>query len=144
MASTSAPSPIYPLYLRRWGFSVTILTVVFAVYVAGLVGLAVGGGVTGLLVQAGPRPDAVVFRVLTVAFVVLAALVLAIPESVTRRAGRLASLRPRVRVPRATRRAFLAAVPAIVAGWSVTGLFLASHRRWWRTSCTCGSARRAA
>ena len=38
MASTSAPSPIYPLYLQRWGFSVTILTVVFAVYVAGLVG----------------------------------------------------------------------------------------------------------
>ena len=38
MASTSAPSPIYPLYLERWGFSVTILTVVFAVYVAGLVG----------------------------------------------------------------------------------------------------------
>lgn len=38
MASTSAPSPIYPLYLQRWGFSVTTLTVVFAVYVAGLVG----------------------------------------------------------------------------------------------------------
>ena len=37
MASTSAPSPIYPLYLQRWGFSVTILTVVFAVYVVGLV-----------------------------------------------------------------------------------------------------------
>jgi hypothetical protein len=36
MASTSAPSPIYPLYLQRWGFSVT-MTVVFAVYVAGLV-----------------------------------------------------------------------------------------------------------
>ena len=37
MASTSAPSPIYPLYLQRWGFSVTILTAVFAVYVAGLI-----------------------------------------------------------------------------------------------------------
>src|SRR3954453_6810351 len=37
MASTSAPSPIYPVYLERWGFSVTMLTVVFAVYVAGLV-----------------------------------------------------------------------------------------------------------
>lgn len=211
MASTSAPSPIYPLYLHRWAFSVTILTVIFAVYVAGLVaalltvgslsdhigrrpvlivsllmaaagtaifwaadgvawlviarvvqgvatgmttgalaaglvefsppgrphlgptmtavatssGLAIGGGVTGLLVQAGPRPDAVVFPVLTLAFVFLAALVLAIPESVTRRAGGLASLRPRVRVPRETRREFFAAVPAIVAGWSVTGLFLA-------------------
>src|SRR5215212_7397315 len=37
MASTSAPSPIYPLYLQRWNFSVTTLTVVFAVYVAGLI-----------------------------------------------------------------------------------------------------------
>lgn len=211
MASASAPSPIYPLYLQRWGFSVTILTVVFAVYVAGLLGalltvgslsdhigrrpvlvasllvaaagaavfwtaggvgslvaarvvqglatgmatgalaaglvefspaerphlgptmtavgtsfgLAAGGGVTGLLVQAGPRPDAEVFPVLMVAFVVLAALVLSIPETTAHRPGGLTSLRPEIRVPRETRREFLAAVPGIVAGWSVTGLFLA-------------------
>ncbi|HEY3748864.1 MAG TPA: hypothetical protein VGL80_06675, partial [Pseudonocardiaceae bacterium] len=66
-----------------------------------------------------------VFPVLTLAFVVLAALALAIPETVTRRAGGLASMRPTVRVPPEARREFLAAVPAIVAGWSVTGLFLA-------------------
>ena len=211
MASTSAPSPIYPLYLERWGFSVTILTVVFAVYVAGLVGalltvgslsdhlgrrpvlvasllvaaagtaifwaaggvyslvlarvvqgiatgmatgalaaglvefspegrphvgptmtavgtsfgLAIGGGLAGLLVQVSPRPDAEIFPVLTLAFVVLAALVFAIPETVVRRTGGLAALRPRVRVPRETRREFFAALPAIVAGWSTTGLFLA-------------------
>ncbi|MFI5612000.1 MFS transporter [Amycolatopsis sp. NPDC051903] len=208
MASTSAPSPIYPLYLQRWGFSVTVLTVVFAVYVAGLVGalltvgslsdhvgrkpvlaaallvaaagtaifwtaggvgslvvarivqgvatgtatgalaaglvefspadrphrgptmtavgtsfgLAVGGGVTGVLVQVSARPDAVIFPVLTVVFVVVAALVVAIPEPVVRRTG---TLRPRVGVPRESRAEFFAAVPAIVAGWSVTGLFLA-------------------
>jgi hypothetical protein len=211
MASTSAPSPIYPLYLERWGFSVTILTVVFAVYVAGLVGalltvgslsdhlgrrpvlvgsllvaaagtaifwaaggvfslviarvvqgiatgtatgalaaglvefspegrpqlgptmtavgttfgLAIGGGLAGLLVQLSPRPDAEIFPALTLAFVVLAALVFAIPETVVRRGGGLAALRPRIRVPRETRREFFAALPAIVAGWSITGLFLA-------------------
>ena len=211
MASTSAPSPIYPLYLERWGFSVTILTVVFAVYVAGLVGalltvgslsdhlgrrpvlvaslfvaavgtaifwtaggvltlllarvvqgiatgmatgalaaglvefspegrphvgptmtavgtsfgLAAGGGLAGLLVQVSPRPDAQIFPALTLAFVVLAVLMFAIPETAVRRAGALAALRPRIRVPRETRRAFRAALPAIVAGWSVTGLFLA-------------------
>jgi predicted MFS family arabinose efflux permease len=211
MAAASAPSPIYPLYLQRWGFSVTTLTVVFAVYVAGLLaalltvgslsdhlgrrpvlvasllvaaastaifwaaegviwlvvartvqgiatgmatgalaaglvefspaerphlgptmtavgtslGLATGGGVAGLLVQVSPRPDRYVFPALTLAFVVLAALALAIPETIARRAGGLSSLRPRVRVPRETRPEFLAAVPAIVAGWSVTGLFLA-------------------
>ncbi|MEV5735003.1 MFS transporter [Streptomyces sp. NPDC052292] len=38
MATASAPSPIYPLYQERWGLSVTMLTVVFAVYVVGLLG----------------------------------------------------------------------------------------------------------
>jgi threonine dehydrogenase-like Zn-dependent dehydrogenase len=33
MATASAPSPIYPLYRERRGFSVTMLTVIFAVYV---------------------------------------------------------------------------------------------------------------
>ena len=61
---------------------------------------------------------------LTLAFVVLAALIFAIPETVVRRPVGLDVLRPRIRVPRETRREFLAAVPAIVAGWSVTGLFL--------------------
>jgi hypothetical protein len=88
-------------------------------------GLAIGGGVAGLLVQLGPRPDAEIFPALTLAFVILAALVLAIPETVERRAGALAALRPRIRVPRETRQEFFAAVPAIVAGWSLTGLFLA-------------------
>jgi MFS family permease len=211
MASTSAPSPIYPLYLQRWGFSLTILTLVFAVYVAGLVGalltvgslsdhlgrrpvlvasllvaaagtavfwaaggvlslvlarvvqgiatgtatgalaaglvefspadrphvgptmttvgtsfgLAIGGGLAGLLVQLSPRPDAAIFPALTLALVVLAALVFAIPDTAVRRAGGLAALRPRIRVPCETRREFVAALPAVVAGWSVTGLFLA-------------------
>jgi hypothetical protein len=211
MASTSAPSPIYPLYLQRWSFSVTTLTVVFAVYVAGLIGalltvgslsdylgrrpvlvaslllaaagtaifwaaggvvwlvlarvvqgiaagtatgalaaglvefspegrpqlgptmtavgtsfgLAVGGGLAGLLVQLSPRPDAEIFPALTLAFVVLAALVFAIPETAVRRAGGLAALRPSIRVPREARREFIAALPAIVAGWSITGMFLA-------------------
>jgi hypothetical protein len=88
-------------------------------------GLATGGGVAGLLVQVTPRPDAYVFPALTLAFVALAALALAIPETIARQAGWLSSLRPRVRVSRETRADFLAAVPAIVAGWSVTGLFLA-------------------
>jgi hypothetical protein len=57
--------------------------------------------------------------------VILAALVFTIPEPVVRRAAGLAALRPRIRVPRETRREFFAALPAIVAGWSITGLFLA-------------------
>lgn len=211
MATASAPSPIYPLYRERWDFSVTMVTVVFAVYVVGLlgalltlgslsdhlgrrpvlftalllaaastaifwtadgvlslviarvvqgvatgtatsslaaglvefspvrrphagttvtavgtsVGLAAGAAVVGLLVQSIPHPDTFVFSVLTFVFLVLAVTVVRIPETVAPRTGALASLRPRVRVPRGAQPRFLAAVPALVAGWSVTGLFLA-------------------
>jgi predicted MFS family arabinose efflux permease len=36
MTAAGAPSPLYVVYQRAWGFSATTLTVVFAVYVAGL------------------------------------------------------------------------------------------------------------
>jgi MFS family permease len=36
MAASSAPSPLYVVYQRMWGFSPTVLTVVFAIYVFGL------------------------------------------------------------------------------------------------------------
>ncbi|GAA2557784.1 MFS transporter [Streptomyces levis] len=210
MATASAPSPIYPLYRERWGLSVTMLTVVFAVYVVGLLsalltvgslsdhlgrrpvlvaallvaaastamfwtadgivslliarvvqgiatgtatgalaaglvdlaparrpqlgpmmtavgtstGMATGAGVVGSLVQSTSRPDAYVIPVLTLTFVVLAAVLLRIPEPPAPNAFRPASLRPRVRVPREARPALLASVPALVAGWASTGLFL--------------------
>jgi len=38
MAASSAPSPLYVVYHQQWGFSATTLTVVFAVYVLGLIG----------------------------------------------------------------------------------------------------------
>ena len=44
MATASAPSPIYPLYRDSWGFSVTML-MIFAVYVAGLLGRLADGRV---------------------------------------------------------------------------------------------------
>jgi MFS family permease len=37
-AAASAPSPLYVVYQREWGFSTTTLTVIFAVYVVGLIG----------------------------------------------------------------------------------------------------------
>jgi MFS family permease len=36
MAASSAPSPLYVVYQHMWGFSPTVLTVVFAIYVLGL------------------------------------------------------------------------------------------------------------
>jgi MFS family permease len=37
-AASSAPSPLYVVYQQLWGFSAVTLTVIFAVYVVGLIG----------------------------------------------------------------------------------------------------------
>jgi MFS family permease len=37
-AASAAPSPLYVVYQHLWGFSATTLTVVFAVYVVGMIG----------------------------------------------------------------------------------------------------------
>jgi MFS family permease len=36
-AASAAPSPLYVVYQREWGFSASTLTMIFAVYVAGLI-----------------------------------------------------------------------------------------------------------
>ena len=40
-AAASAPTPLYVVYQKEWGFSNTTLTVIFAVYVFGLIGAAI-------------------------------------------------------------------------------------------------------
>jgi MFS family permease len=53
-AAASAPTPLYVVYQRAWGFSTTMLTVIFAVYVFGLIGsLLVLGGISD---HVGRRP----------------------------------------------------------------------------------------
>src|SRR5712692_9661191 len=37
-AAASAPTPLYVVYQKEWGFSATTLTVIFAVYVLALIG----------------------------------------------------------------------------------------------------------
>ncbi|MGY4650214.1 hypothetical protein ACVWWN_004010 [Mycobacterium sp. URHB0021] len=56
IAGAHSPTPVY---LRRWGFSVTILTVLFAVYVAGLVATRLTVG--SLSDHLGRRPVLVAF-----------------------------------------------------------------------------------
>jgi MFS family permease len=54
MAASAAPSPLYVVYQQQWGFSAGTLTVVFAVYVAGMVAsLLVLGGLSD---HVGRRP----------------------------------------------------------------------------------------
>jgi MFS family permease len=53
-SAASAPTPLYVVYQREWGFTTTTLTVIFAVYVAGLIGsLLVLGGLSDHI---GRRP----------------------------------------------------------------------------------------
>jgi hypothetical protein len=87
-------------------------------------GLALGALVTSALVQYAPAPTHLIWWALLAVFAAGIAAVLAMAEPGSRRPGVLASLRPRVAVPRQARGTFAAAVPCIVAGWALGGLYL--------------------
>src|SRR5215813_4401924 len=54
LASSSAPTPLYPIYQARWGFSAITTTVVFGAYaIAVLAALLIVGGLSDHL---GRRP----------------------------------------------------------------------------------------
>jgi MFS family permease len=86
-------------------------------------GLSIGAAGTGLLVQFAPSPTDWVFGVLTAVFLLAAVGTLLLPESSPRLPGARASLRPRVHVPPAHRRAFVVALPCLVATWALGGLY---------------------
>lgn len=71
LAASAAPSPLYVVYQQRWGFSSTTLTLIFAVYVVGLLAtLLVVGGLSD---HVGRRPVlAVAVALETVALVLFA------------------------------------------------------------------------
>jgi MFS family permease len=87
-------------------------------------GLSLGAVGAGLLVQFVPSPTDWVFAVLTVVFVLASAgILLLLPETSPRLPGALASLRPQVHVPPAHRRAFVVALPCLLATWALGGLY---------------------
>ena len=92
--------------------------------VAATGGLGLGAAVTGILIQYAPAPTRLVFAVLTGVFVVLAAATALLPETVGRKPGIWASLRPRVYVPAVARKPFIHAVPTMAATWMLGGLML--------------------
>jgi MFS family permease len=92
-------------------------------------GLAAGGLGSGVLVQYAPHPTTLVFVLIAVVFVAAFVAVALMPEAVRRQQGTgrhaaLASLRPRAGVPRRIRPQFLVVVPALIATWSLGGLYL--------------------
>ena len=92
--------------------------------VAPLAGLGFGALGCGVLVEFAPAPTQLVWAVLIAGMVLAAAVVALMPETIDRRPGALASLRPRVGVPARIRRPFGAIVPILLASWALGGLYL--------------------
>ena len=90
---------------------------------ASTLGLGAGALGSSALAQYGPAPSRLVWWLLLGASVAAGAGILAMPEPGTRRAGVLASLRPRVGVPRQARGTFATAVPCLIAVWALSGLY---------------------
>ena len=92
---------------------------------ASLLGLAAGGLGASALVQYGPAPTHLIWWLLLGVSLAAAVAVRAMPETVPRRPGVLASLRPRVAVPRQARRTFGMVLPCLIAVWMISGFYLA-------------------
>jgi hypothetical protein len=90
---------------------------------APMLGTGTGSIVSGLFVQFLPAPTKLVYLVLGAIFLLQAIGVAAMPESVARTPGALASLRPRLHVPPRLRGPVILAVPALVGAWALAGFY---------------------
>jgi MFS family permease len=86
-------------------------------------GSATGGIVAGVLVQFAPFPTHLVYVVFGLVFVLQALGIVFMTDSITPRGGVLASLKPQLRLPRATREPLLLATPVLVAVWALAGFY---------------------
>ena len=86
-------------------------------------GTGAGGLLAGLLVHYLPAPTLLVYFVLASVFVMQVVGAIFMAETVTRRAGAVASLRPQFGLPAAARAPMLIAVPVLVAAWSLAGFY---------------------
>lgn len=86
-------------------------------------GTAAGSLLSGIFIQYLPSPTRLVYFALLGVFVVQLLAILAMPETVTPKAGALASMKPEISVPRSVRRPLLVAAPALVAVWGLGGFY---------------------
>ena len=92
--------------------------------VTAFLGLTAGALGAAALVTFAPDPLHLVYEVLFALTALMMVLLFVMPETVTRKAGALASLRPRVSVPRQSRAALLRITPASIAAWALGGFYL--------------------
>jgi len=86
-------------------------------------GTASGALVAGVLVQFLPFPTHLVYAVFSLVFIAQALGLVFMNESISPRGGVLASLKPRLSLPRATREPLLLAAPVLVALWALGGFY---------------------
>lgn len=87
--------------------------------------IPVGALLSGALVQYAPAPRFLIYSLVAGLLVVLAILLALCPETVARRPGALASLRPRVLIPQGRRRLLFAVGAGLVGTWSLSGFYQA-------------------
>jgi Major Facilitator Superfamily len=92
--------------------------------VTAFLGMTAGSLGAAALITFAPDPLHRVYDVLLGLSVLLIALLWVMPESSTRKAGALASLRPHLTVPPQSRAILLRLTPANIAGWALGGLYL--------------------
>jgi MFS family permease len=90
-------------------------------------GLGTGSGVllSALAVRYLPAPTHLIYLALVAVFVLQAAGIVLMRETVSRAPGALASLRPEIRLPRTLRGPVLVATPVLFAVWAQGGLYAA-------------------
>jgi MFS family permease len=86
-------------------------------------GLALGSLITSVLVQYAPAPTHLIWWALLAVCAVSIVTMGFVAEPGSRRPGVLASLRPRVVIPRQARGAYFGVLPALLAIWALGGLF---------------------
>ncbi|WP_373358817.1 MFS transporter [Acinetobacter lactucae] len=92
--------------------------------IAPMVGMAVGIFITCLILQFSVQPLHLVFELLCVLFAVELILSFFNPETVRKRSGTLASLKPNMAIPHQARSALFSISPINIALWMVSGFFL--------------------
>lgn len=89
-----------------------------------LLGMAVGALGTGALIAYGPEPMHLVYALLLIVFLLQAAAVWLMPETVKKRPGILASLKPEVAVPAQAKRPLRLVTPINISVWTLGGFYL--------------------
>ena len=92
--------------------------------VTAFLGMTAGSLGAAALITFAPDPLHRVYDVLLGLTVLMIALLWVMPESSTRKAGALASLRPHVAVPPQSRPILIRLTPANIAAWALGGLYL--------------------